>query len=138
MELGSFTNTQISTWKSTINASIKAIYKCGRTCSNKLLKCVSISNLTEYLDFKRSILENLMFSNPYTQLILFHRMENATNNLCSSYRAMLGRKRKTPPYNPSDGMGDDTIDSLQALIKDWGNYSSHKQFRDILHEKLPQ
>ena len=134
VELGSFTATQVSTWNSTINASIKAIYKCSKKCSNKLLTCVGISTLTEYLDFKRSILENLIFNNPYSQMILFHRMKHSTN-LCSSYRAMFGRKRKSPPYTPGE---NGVIDSLQTLIADWGNYRSHKQFRDILHNKIPQ
>ena len=134
IELGSFTDTKIKEWNTTINASIKSIYKCSNKCSNKLLACVDISNLFEYLDFKRSILENLIFSNLYTRSILFYRMKHATNNLCTSYAAMFGQKRKMKPYIPGE---DGIIDSLQTLIKDWIDPKSKKQFRDILHSKLP-
>jgi hypothetical protein len=134
MELGSFTDTQLATWKSTINASIKSIYRCSKHCSNKLLECVGISNLIEYLDFRRSILEYLIFNNPYTQSILSHRMENGMNNLCTSLDAMFGNTRNPIPYKQGE---NGITDSLQTLIEDWNDFQSQKQFRDILHYKLP-
>ena len=95
MELGVFSDRQINTWQAQINTALKGLFRCSRHCSNMLFACVGIAKLDEYLDFKRSILENLISSNPYTQSILFSRMKNNMNIVCTAdISAMLGSPRK--------------------------------------------
>ena len=135
MELGVFSDRQMNTWQAQINTALKGLFRCSRHCSNTLFACVGISKLNEYLDFKRSILENLISSNPYTQSILFYRMKNNTNNVCTAdIPAILGSPRKMKPY---PGGEEGVIDTLKTLIIDWNNSQARKQFRDILHSHLP-
>ena len=76
-------------------------------------------------------------SNPFTDAqksILFHRLKNGMNNLCTSPDAMLRNTRKLTSYKQGE---NGITDSLQTLIEDWNDFQSQKQFRDILHYKLP-
>jgi hypothetical protein len=61
-------------------------------------------------------------------------MRNATNNICTSDDAMFGIKRKMSKYIPGE---NGITDSLQTLLANWSEFKSQKQFRDILHYKLP-
>lgn len=135
MELGIFSKFQLATWQAAIQSAIKKMYRCSPHCLNKLFDSVGISSLVDYLDFRRSILENLIYNNPYTQSILFYQMENVSNTLCTSMEAMRGEKRYMVPYSPGE---DGITDTLKTLIANWNSFQAQKQFRDILHGKIPQ
>ena len=130
MEIGSFSKMQLDSWSRMINSSIKGLFRCSKYCSNKLLECFEIPNLFQYLDFRRSILENMIFSTPYTQSILCERIIANSNSLCKSGEAMNGIKRRKKPILPGE---NGIIDSIRFLVSDWNNFQSQKQFRDILH-----
>lgn len=132
IEIGVFGLTQMSIWQRKIIIAIKSIFRCSKFCSNALLDCFNIMTLTEFINFRRSTLEFMIYNNPYTQSILKNRCENGKNNLCSDPKAMQGTKRKKKPYvSGTNGL----VDSLVSLIDNWSNYSSQKQFRDLLHYK---
>ena len=130
MEIGCYSDSQLAIWNRMLNSSIKGLFRCSKYCSNLLLECLDLSNLIEYLDFKRSILEHMIFSNPYTRSILSVRLITKSNSLCTSSEAMLGvKRRKALVLSGENGF----IDSLRSLIFDWNNFQSQKQFRDLLH-----
>ena len=131
MEIGCYSVKQITIWQRAINSTIKAIYRSSKYCSNKLIKCVGISSLAEYLEFRRSTLENMIFFTPYTQSILFYRIKKGTNGICTSSKAMFGEKQRQDPY--ISGVNG-CIDSLLTLIDDWKDFRSQKQFRELLHQ----
>jgi hypothetical protein len=134
MEIGTYQKSQLAIWNRVIKASIKNMFRFSKFCSNKLLDCFEIPNVFEYLDFRRSTMENMIFTNAYTQSILNHRILNSSNSLCKSVEAMNGfKRRKIPTPHGTDGI----IDSLRSLVCNWNNFQSQKQFRDMLQYNCP-
>ena len=53
-----------------LRSKLKTIYKCSKKCLTRFFN-VSQSQTLEYLGFKRSILEILIFSKPYVSTMMF-------------------------------------------------------------------